>query len=57
MDTARRRTPRSEVLRIRVTPVTRDEVYQLAQAASRSESDMGRVLIEEALVERARRRR
>lgn len=49
------RAPRSVTVRARVTELTRDEIRRLAAAEDRSESDMLRVLLSEALAERARR--
>lgn len=49
------RSPLTEVVRARVTAVTKTEVATEATRERRTESDMVRVLIEEALAARARR--
>lgn len=51
------RAARTEVIRARVTPVTKTEIFTLATTLDRTESDVVRMLVEEALTERARRRR
>lgn len=51
------RGARSEVLRARVSPVTKAEVTAIQRAEDRTESDTVRILIEEALTARAARRR
>jgi hypothetical protein len=54
---AGRRLPLTHVLRARCSKVTTAEVADAARAEKRTESDMTRVLVEEALAARARGRR
>jgi hypothetical protein len=54
--TDRARTTRSETLRVRVKPTTKAEVEALARQEKRTESDIVRILLEEALAARAARR-
>lgn len=49
------RSPLTEVVRARVTTTTKTEVSTEATRERRTESDMVRVLLEEALAARARR--
>lgn len=49
------RLPRDEVIRARVTKVTKREVLAVAAAESRTESEAVRLLVEEALAARAAR--
>jgi antitoxin component of RelBE/YafQ-DinJ toxin-antitoxin module len=48
---------RDQMLRVRVSRVTKLEVREIADAEGRTESDVVRRLLNEALLERARRRR
>lgn len=50
------RQTRSEVIRARVTPGTKAEVVKLADRTKRSEADVVRLLVEEALAARAAKR-